>query len=134
MISKSSLLIFGKSQVSAFVGGIVDYIVMVALTELCGVYYVYSIIVGGIIGAIVNYTINRYWAFDAKEESTMTQIPKFVIVVMGSIFLKASGTYLCTELLGIDYKISRIIVDAFVSFGFNYMLQKHWVFKKRNPL
>lgn len=35
-----------------------------------------------------------------------------------------------TTLLSLDYKISRIIVDLIVSLGFNYTLQKLWVFRK----
>lgn len=129
-MKKDSLLaVFARSQVAAFIGGLVDYGTMVLLTELFGIHYVYSIAVGGVVGAIVNYTISRYWAFDARDEPKKTQIPKYIIVAMGSIVLKAGGTYVFTEFIGLDYKVSRLIVDAFVAFGFNFTLQKYWVFK-----
>ncbi|HOL29327.1 MAG TPA: hypothetical protein PLH58_03660, partial [Paludibacteraceae bacterium] len=35
-----------------------------------------------------------------------------------------------TTILVIDYKFSRIITDLIISIGFNYNLQKHWVFRK----
>ncbi len=121
---------FAKAQVSAFVGGIVDYLVMLFFTEIVGFHYVISIGIGGVIGAICNFTLNRYWAFDSTETSSRGQLQKFVFVVFGSILLKSLGTSCLTEIIGIDYKVSRLITDAFVSFGFNFLLQKYWVFRK----
>jgi len=119
---------FSKAQVSAFVGGLVDYGVMVFLTEVFGVHYLYSIIIGGVVGAFVNYAINRKWSF--KSTGVIhKEIIKFGLVALGSILLKCGGTYLLTEYLGLDYKLSRLIIDAIVSLGFNYTLHRLWVFK-----
>lgn len=122
--------LFARAQLSAFIGGLTDFAVMIALTELFGMHYTLSIVFGGIVGAMVNYTINRKWAFQADNISKRDQIPKFLCVVAGTIFLKSTGTYLLTEYGQLDYKISRIIADAFVAIGFNYTLQRFWVFKK----
>lgn len=129
MKKDSFIAVFARSQVAAFVGGLVDYGVMILLTEVFGIHYVISIAIGGVVGAVVNYTANRYWAFNSRDEPKKTQIPKYITVAIGSIILKAGGTYVFTEFIGIDYKISRLIVDAFVAFGFNFTLQKYWVFK-----
>ncbi len=132
------ILIFTKAQISAFLGGITDYSIMVFVTEVFHVPYTISIAIGGIIGAIVNFSLNKQWTFRSKNSSYKNsfykQILKFVLVVFNSIVLKSSGTYLITTFLNIDYKISRIIVDLFVSILFNFRLQKNWVFKKNNPL
>lgn len=121
---------FGKAQVSSFVGGMTDYAVMLLLTEVFGVYYVLSIVAGGVIGAVVNFSINRYWTFNATGERKREQLPRFVLVVAGSIALKSGGTWLMTEFLHLDYRISRIIVDGIVAIGWNFTMQKLWVFKK----
>jgi len=122
------IVVFAKAQFSAFCGGIVDYLVMIVLTEFFGIHYTLSIVCGGLIGAIVNFWINRQWTFKTDNPAIMNQLLKFSVVVSGSIFLKSSGTYLLTEFTNVDYKITRLIVDAFVCFGFNYFLQKKWVF------
>ena len=119
---------FSKAQVAAFVGGIVDYGIMVFLTEIFGVHYLYSIIAGGIIGAFANYAINRKWSFKSTG-AVNKEILKFGLVALGSIALKSGGTYMLTEYLALDYKVSRLIIDAFVSLGFNYVLHRLWVFK-----
>lgn len=124
---------FLKAQLSAFLGAVVDYLVMLALTELYHVPYRYSIMLGGIVGAIINFTINRYWTFDVHRSAAL-QLPRFALMVLGSILLKSNGTYIITELLGTNYKVSRLMMDALVAFGFNYPLQRYWVFAKKERM
>lgn len=126
----ASIFTFLKAQISAFLGGIVDYIVMIVLSDYFNIHYTISILISGMVGAVVNFSINRKWTFNAEDGKLKHQIPKFIIMVLGSIFLKSAGTYLFTTWLKINYKISRIITDLIVSLGFNYTLQNYWVFKK----
>lgn len=125
---------FSKAQVSAFIGGMVDYSIMVFFTEVFHLHYTLSIVIGGIIGSIVNFGLNKHWTFHSKNTpyklSAFNQSLRFILVVINSIFMKDAGTYLITNYLLIDYKISRLMVDLFVSLAFNFTLQKYWVFKK----
>lgn len=127
----NQLITFVKAQASAFAGGISDYLIMVFCTEMLGVFYPVSIVIGGICGAVINFTINRKWTFHAQNGRLNMQLVKFIVVVLGSIALKSSGTYLLTSLSHIDYKVTRIIIDLVVSLGFNYTLQTYWVFVNR---
>ena len=122
---------FAKAQLSSVLGGIVDYIAMIFFTEVGGFFYSFSIILSGIIGAVVNFAVNRRYTFRAHSVQRRKQLPKFAIMVMCSIFLKSYGTYLLTFYGEIDYKISRLIIDAMVAIGFNFPLQKYWVFDKK---
>ena len=134
MKKTNRVYVFIKAQLSAFTGGIVDYLIMIFCTEVLGIFYPVSIAIGGIIGAIFNFSVNRYWTFksnNANRSPVRSQLARFLVVVSGSIFLKSSGTWLFTTFLHIDYKISRIIVDIAVSLGFNYVLQTYWVFKRK---
>jgi putative flippase GtrA len=132
------LFVFGKAQVSAFFGGMVDYCTMIFFTEYFGIHYTISIAIGGIVGAIVNFSLNRRWTFHTKgftyNSSRIRQMFRFLLVLLNSIVLKSSGTYIITTYLSTDYKISRIMVDLIVSIVFNYTLQRHWVFKKEKTL
>lgn len=137
MISRNGLLTFLKAQFSAFAGGIVDILTMIFCTEILGVHYTLSIALGGIVGALINFSINRNWTFRSATQgrrSLDAQLLRFCIVVGGSILLKSAGTFGLTESLKMDYRLSRIIIDIAVSLGFNYTLQKHWVFiANRSP-
>lgn len=126
------LVVFLKAQLSAGLGGIVDYLTMIFFTEIFDVPYTISIAIGGVIGAVVNFHINNKWTFKVKDslykKSTINQLIRFVAVVINSIALKSAGTYLLSTWSNFDYKISRIIIDLIVSLAFNYTLQKYWVF------
>ncbi len=132
--AKFPIFVFIKAQASAFIGGLVDFGIMVLCTELLHIHYTISILISGIIGAIVNFSINRTWTYQAEKGRLDKQLLKFITVVLGSIFLKSGGTFLLTNWLNIDYKISRIVTDIIVSLGFNYTLQTYWVFKKGKHL
>lgn len=129
MFNKKNIFIFGKAQVSAFVGGMFDYSVMIFCVEYFHIHLKESIIIAGLLGAIINFSINKYWTYQSKKPSVTSQLIKFFLVVAGSIALKANGTVFLTQYFHVDYKITRIVVDLFVSIGFNFMLQKYWVFK-----
>ncbi|MDR1666975.1 MAG: GtrA family protein [Bacteroidales bacterium] len=124
---------FVKAQTSSLIGGTCDYLIMIGLTELFGLHYTLSIVISGIVGAVVNFSINKTWAFYRREKayrySLVQQLARFIIVVLNSIALKTAATYFFTETVHIDYRISRLTADLLVSLLFNYMLQRHWVFK-----
>lgn len=130
----AKIIVFLKAQVSAFVGGITDYSIMIFFTEVFHVHYTISIVIGGVIGAVVNFSLNNKWTFHSNDipykNSMRSQLIRFVLVALNSIFLKSTGTFAITTYMMIDYKISRLITDLFVSIGFNYTLQRYWVFKK----
>lgn len=131
---QEKLLLFIKAQFSAFLGGVVDYLIMIFCTEIFHMHYTISIAIGGVIGAIVNFSLNNRWTFYSKDipykNTVPEQLMKFVLVVINSIILKSSGTYFITTFLRFDYRISRIAADLFVSIVLNYTLQKYWVFRK----
>jgi len=130
MFKKKSIFVFGKAQLSAFIGGISDWLIFLLCVRL-GVHYTISIWISGFLGALVNFSLNKYWTYEeAKDKKLSGQLFKFYIVVIGSVALKSLGTYLMTEGLVIDCRLSRLVVDLVVSLGYNYTLQRFWVFKK----
>ena len=104
---------------------------MLLCVEVFGWHYVIGIIFGGLVGAVVNYMINRYWSFKGKKDHMSSQIHKYLLVLFGSILFKSVGTSLFTEVFRVDYKISRLLTDLIVSLGWNYTLQRFWVFKNQ---
>ena len=130
----NELKTMSKAQLSALIGGSVDYISMIYITDYLHVYFAYSIIISGFIGALVNFTLNRNWSFKEKRRNysdpLISQVLKFIPVVLNSVLLKSVITYSIVRYLFINYKIARILTDIIVSVAVNYPLQKVWVFKK----
>ncbi|MCI0920286.1 GtrA family protein [Sphingobacterium rhinopitheci] len=121
---------FLRAQLSAFVGGLFDFGIYTLCYKFFGISAPFSNVVSGSLGAVVNFTINRYWSFKSADQAIGQQLWKFVIVVIGSITLKSSGIYVLVDLLHMNFLASKVIVEIIVSLGFNFVLQKFWVFKK----
>ncbi|WP_119791375.1 GtrA family protein [Flavobacterium anhuiense] len=132
MFKKKSIFTFLRAQVAAFLGGLTDYGLMILLTEIFKLHFTFSILISGSVGAIINFSINRFWVFknhSGYSSCINKQLFKFALVVLGSISLKSFGTLILQKTFQIDYRIGRIITDSFVSYGFNYPLIKYWVFR-----
>jgi len=130
--NEKSIKVFLKAQISAFSGGVTDYVMMILLTEKLGIHFTVSILISGTLGGAVNFCINRYWAFKNQSAYVTTakmQLIRFFSVVLGSIILKSTGTLLLNRGFNLDYRIGRLLIDSLVSYGFNYPLMKWWVFK-----
>lgn len=133
MFNKKSIFVFGKAQLSAFIGGICDWIIFLICVK-SGIHYTISIWISGFLGALVNFSLNKYWTYHANEENISNQLFKFYFVVIGSVALKSVGTFMMTEGLSLDCRISRLVVDLVVSLGYNYTLQRFWVFRINKDL
>jgi len=131
MVSWQSVKVFFKAQISALCGGLSDYGLMILFTELVHIHFAISILISGTLGGIVNFCINRYWAFKSGDDYNIPakkQFLRFFGVVVGSITLKSAGTFMLHKSFNIDYRIGRLLIDSLVSYGFNYPLMKFWVF------
>lgn len=121
---------FIKAQLSAFLGGMTD----LGIYTLCYTVLLYSApvsnMISGSLGAVMNFVINRHWSFKVTERSVGSQLWKFIIVVIGSITLKTFGIYVLVDCWFWHFLISKLIVELVVSLGFNFTLQKFWVFRK----
>jgi len=132
MFRKKSIVTFLQAQVAAFLGGITDYGLMILLTEVFKLHFTFSILISGTVGAVINFSINRFLVFKNQSGYSSpinSQLFKFALVVLGSISLKSFGTLILQRVFQIDYRIGRLIIDSFVSYGFNYPLIKNWVFR-----
>jgi putative flippase GtrA len=119
---------FFKAQATSLISTLVDFSLTFFLVEICHQYYLLAVAAGAMAGAIVNFSINRFWSFQATDNSIQNQSYKYVLVWTGSLLLNMSGTYLLTNFLSMNYLYSKIITAICVGLGFNYTLQKYYVF------
>ncbi len=119
---------FFKAQASSLLATAVDFITTAGFVELANWHYTLAVIMGAVAGALANFLINRYWAFDAGAQSARQQGYRYALVWLGSLLLNVCGVYVFTRFLKLHYLFAKMLVATMVGLGFNYLLQKEYVF------
>lgn len=112
---------FGIVGVIAFV---IDYGLMVLLTEVFGVPYLISTTVSFIISVIFNYFASMRFVFKRKDD--MSRRREFIIFVVLSVIglvINDVFMWLMVDFLFIDYRISKIVV-TFIVAVWNFVTRK----------
>lgn len=108
----AQIMKFGVVGVIAFV---IDYGVMVLLTEVFGLNPVVSATISFIVSVIFNYIASMRYVFSHKED--MSRSREFVIFIVLSVIGLIINDVLMwagTELVSIDYRIVKIFATAVV--------------------
>ncbi|PKP33591.1 MAG: polysaccharide biosynthesis protein GtrA [Bacteroidetes bacterium HGW-Bacteroidetes-16] len=120
---------FLRYNVVSIVATSVDFVVLIGLTEIAHLWYLFSAYEGALAGGITGFILERNWVFKRKEVKLTTQSTKYLLIWIVSIVLNTGGLYLMVELSGYQYIISKIIVSVLVGVGFNYLMHKYYIFK-----
>jgi len=127
-MTRNSLAVFLKAQISSFLSTIVDFGFTIFLKEGCGLWYLFSTSVGSILGGTTNFVMGRRWVFKAADLPTGHQALRYCLVWGGSILLNIGGVFVLTSIGHVNYLISKILTSVIVGIFFNYFLQKKFVF------
>ena len=125
--------VFLRSVVTSLFTTALDFGSLIGLTELAHVNYVLSTWVGSIVGSLANFTINKQWAFSARGAPTGPAFGRFLIVQAGSSGLHTLGVWLFTRFGRLPYPASKAIVATLVYLGWNYPLNRWFVFPTSAP-
>lgn len=116
-----------------FVGGfafLVDYGLLVLLTEVCGLHYLVSATISFIAGLVVNYLLSTSWVFrKSKLENKWAEFAIFAIIGVVGLLLNNLLLYLFTDLAHIHYMISKLLTTALVMI-WNFGARKIVLFSK----
>ena len=123
------MLTFIKANVASITASLVDYLVTVLAASYFKTDVVVAGVAGTVIGGIVNFTLGRHWVFTAKQHSVYAQAGKYMLVWIGNLILNATGMYLLAKVAGVHYMIAKALTSISVGLGYNYVLQKKYVFR-----
>lgn len=108
----NQIMKFGIVGVIAF---IIDYGVLIFLTEVCGVYYLLSSMISFVVSVIFNYLASMKYVFSGKDG--MSKQKEFIIFVILSVIglgINQLGMWIMVDKLNIFYMFSKIFVTAVV--------------------
>lgn len=112
---------FGIVGVIAFV---IDYGVMIFLTEVFGVPYLISTTISFVVSVIFNYFASMRFVFKRKDD--MSRRREFIIFIVFSVCglgINDLLMWLMVDSLYIDYRLSKIVVTVVVAV-WNFVTRK----------
>ena len=114
----------GKFTVVGAIAFLIDFGTMTFLTEVFGVDYLISTTIGFIVSVVFNYLASMRFVFSHKEG--MSRRREFIIfVVLSALGLVLNDVLMFAgvDLLGIDYRITKILATAVVT-AYNFITRK----------
>ena len=123
------IISFFRAQVTALAATATDFTVMIFFKEFLGSWYMVAVVIGTLVGGFVGFMLGRYWAFISTEVKSIKQAKKYLVVMVGSFMLNVGGVYLMVEDFHFQYIIAKVVVAVLVGIGFNFFLQRYFVFK-----
>ena len=121
---------FSRSAVTSLFTTALDFATLTGLVELLGVDYVLATWLGTIVGSLSNFTINRVWAFDARDRPGTGQFLRFVLVQAGASLWHTLGVWILTRFARIPYQESKLIISVVAYLGWNYPMNRWFVFRR----
>lgn len=116
----------------AVVGGVafmVDYGSLWLLTEFVGLHHLVSAAIAFVLGLTCNYLISTAWVFgESKLASRWVEFTAFAFIGIVGLGLNELIIYLCTDICGLHYMLSKIISTALVFF-WNFFARRFLLFK-----
>lgn len=130
---RHELWTFAKAEMSASAASCVDFGLAISLTYLGLLTYGYANIVGVVCGGLTNFMLNSRYVFSQTGRGKKALAERYLVVWIGSMLLNGGGTNLLTWLAGGKsyFVVVKCLVALAVAFGFNYPLQRGWVFRQK---
>lgn len=118
---------FSNFSLVGLVGTVAHYAILVLLVEAFGIHAVPASIAGAVLGAAVNYGLNRRYTFKSSSPH-LSAAPRFFVTAIAGFLLNGLLMWLAVDKFGAHYLASQAMVTVIVLF-WNFASSRIWVFK-----
>jgi len=109
-------------------GTVISLTTLWLLTDLAGWHYLLSYLVAFVLAVSNNYLWNSLWTFNDKQ-AHFTGLGKYTLVSLGTLGLREAMLYLFTDIWGIWYMASGVLVIA-LGCLINFILSRKFVWNE----
>lgn len=117
-----------KYGLAAFGGFLADYAALIALKEWAGLHYLVAVPIAFLIGIAVNYLIGIWIVFRRGNLSLVKELILFLAISLAALAITEGSMYLLTDVIRIDYRISRLISGA-ITYLFNFFSRRFIIYR-----
>lgn len=122
----------GRNVIAAFVATVLDFIAVNIFVGALGLSPSLATGLGCVVGGVVNFTINRFWVFKSQG-APLGEGSRYFLVSASSALLNAGGVAVALFIPGLNYRIAWALVRGIVFLGWNFPLQRDYVFNHGTP-
>jgi putative flippase GtrA len=119
-----------KYGLAAFGGFLADYAALVLLKEWAGMHYLLAVPLAFLVGIAVNYLIGIWLVFQRGNLPLGKELLLFLTISFIALAITEGSMYLLTDILQIDYRISRLI-SGVVTYLFNFLSRRYVLYRKK---
>lgn len=122
----AQVLKFGVVGGTAF---LIDYSIMIALTEFFGINYLISSGISFVVSVIYNYILSVHWVFDVdKNGNKKKEVVVFILLSVIGLGLNQLLMWIFVSKVHVFYMLSKIFVTAIVMI-YNFVTRKFFLEK-----
>ena len=87
-------------------------------------------VIAWIAAVVVSFPMNRKWVFQSRNPAWIHEFLGFTASRITTLLIEELIMLLCVNLLGIDFRISKIFIASVLVIILNYVFSKLLVFRK----
>ncbi len=116
--------------ISGGIGTVFNLVVVYVLTDIMGIWYLYSTTIAFVMSFFVSFTLQKFFTFqDHALDTIRAQAPKYLAVALINMGLNALFMYVLVESVGLHYLLAQIITIGSISIE-SFIVYRFIVFKK----
>ena len=109
---------------------LVDFLILLLLTEVGGVNYLWANLVAVSVGIVMSYLLSVKWIFlDRRYNRVVFELPIFVLICAAGIILNETLLWASVEFGDIHYLAAKVVVTAAI-FAINFFVKKIILFRR----
>lgn len=125
---------FARANLSSSLASGLEWL-LVATAIHAGVHYLVAAAAGAVTGAVTDFSLKRWWAFDRTSRAAIGhEGARYLGVSGGSLALNLGISYLLVDGMGIGPVVGVVSAAIVVGLGWNYPLHRLFVFREAHAV